>query len=43
MVAPAGEEGSELEGGEADESVERSMGRADIAAWIEAFSQSGAL
>ena len=42
MVAPAGEEGSELEGGEADDSVERSIGRVDMAAWMEAFSQSGA-
>src|SRR5712672_1844164 len=40
-VAPAGEGGSEAEGTEAGDSVERLMERADMAAWIEAFSQSG--
>jgi len=42
MEAPAGEEGSELEGGEAGDSVERLVERADMAAWMEAFSHSGA-
>src|SRR5712675_323248 len=42
MEAPAGEEGSEADGGEAGDSVDRLMEQADIAAWIEAFSQSGA-
>ena len=42
MEAPAGEGGSELEGGEAGDSVDRLMDRVDIAAWVEAFSQSGA-
>ena len=40
--APAGEDGSKAEGGEVGDSVDRLMERADIAAWIEAFSQSGA-
>src|SRR5712672_3014119 len=42
IEAPAGEGGSEAEGGEAGDSVDRLMERADMAAWIEAFSQSGA-
>ena len=40
--APAGEEGSEMEGAEAGDSVERLMDRLDMAAWMDAFSQSGA-
>jgi len=32
--APAGEDGSEAEGGEAGDSVDRLMERADMAAWI---------
>ena len=42
MVALAGEGGSEADGTEAGDSVERLMERADMAAWIEAFSQLGA-
>ena len=42
IVAPAGEGGSETEGTEAGDLVERLMERADMAAWMEAFSQSGA-
>ena len=42
MEAPAGEEGSEAEGMEVGESVETLMGRADMAARMDAFSQSGA-
>ena len=42
MDAPAGEGGSEAEGTEAGDSVERLMDRADMAAWIDAFSHSGA-
>jgi len=42
MEAPAGEGGSEADGTEAGDSVERLMEQADMAAWIEAFSQSGA-
>ena len=42
MEAPAGKGGSETDGTEAGDSVERLMERADMAAWIEAFSQSGA-
>ena len=42
IEAPAGEDGSEAEGGEAGDSVDRLIERADMAAWIEAFSQSGA-
>jgi len=41
MEAPAGEDGSEADGGEAGDSVDRLMERADMAAWIKAFSQSG--
>jgi len=40
--APAGEEGSEAEGTEMGDSVERLMERADMAAWMDAFSHSGA-
>ena len=42
MDAPAGEGGSETEGTEAGDSVERLMDRGDMAAWMDAFSQSGA-
>ena len=42
MEALAGEEGSEMDGAEAGDSVERLMERADMAAWMDAFSQSGA-
>ena len=42
MEAPAGEEGSEAEGTEAGDLVERLMDLADMAAWMEAFSHSGA-
>jgi len=41
IEAPAGEDGSKAEGGEAEDLVDRLMERADMAAWIEAFSQSG--
>ena len=41
-VAPAGEGGSETEGTEAGDSVERLIEQADMAAWMEAFSHSGA-
>jgi len=40
--APVGEEGSEAEGMEAGDSVERLMEWADMAAWMAAFSQLGA-
>ena len=42
MEAPAGEGGSEAEGTEMGDSVERLIERADMAAWMDAFSQSGA-
>jgi len=42
IEAPAGEGGSEAEGTEVGDSVERLIERADMAAWMEAFSQSGA-
>ena len=42
MDALVGKGGSKAEGTEAGDSVERLMERADMAAWIEAFSQSGA-
>ena len=41
-VAPAGEGGSEVDWMEMGDSVERLMEGADMAAWIEAFSHSGA-
>jgi len=42
IEALAGEGGSEAEGTEAGDSVERLIERADMAAWMEAFFHSGA-
>jgi len=42
MEAPAGKGGSEAEGTEIGDLVERLIEWVDMAAWMDAFSQSGA-
>jgi len=42
MEAPAGEDGSEVEGADLGDSLERLTEYEDMALWIEAFSHSGA-